>query len=698
VGITDVADLAERDRGSEPNGADPGESMNDESHVTAGPLDRPAVVSVALRLPGADSLSSDRGTPPDRGTPSEPDTNLFDHERFGMTAEEAQRTDTRTRLLLEVVDEALHAAAVPAAQHDTTAVFTEGPTSARQLADRLGLDGPTGTVRVDGPHAVHLGCRALLAREADVVVAAVGDTTGVAAVVLKRLDDATTAGDDVLAVVGDSTTDTGDLVSVVDAIPTLRADTVDAGGLVLAPAPTLPAGPATDHGVVLLDSHHPDTLDADTAALRSLLEAEPGAVADLAARSQRRAHRHGHRRYVSIDGSADLDQRFSPANLRRATRRPPTRPAPVAFAFPGVGSEYVGMGAELARESEVFRASLARTSALAAQAGHPIDHLFTPPEQAATAPAAGIDLKSIVLRARNGPSGTRFDGLPQVHLSLFAVQLAFVDLLASAGVRPDAVLGHSLGEWTAATVAGAVRREDAVGFVAARAALVEQVPGGATIAVADHADAVGPLLAGTGMALAADNGPQDCTVSGLADHAPALAAVLDRADMVYQRLDADTAFHSPHLGGAADALAERLRGARFADPAIPMASGVTGTWLSGARPDADYWRTQLTSPVLFRQALTTVSAKFPVLVEIGPGAIRPWASQTTRGTDAVRTARNSYERVPELDVVERTLAQLWLHGHEPNWPKDPAARPRLPLPIPPPALLRRTRQPSRTED
>jgi acyl transferase domain-containing protein len=697
--------------------------MSDELRAARTPTGRLAVVAAAQRFADADSMSS------------------FDHERFDMSAADAARTDVRQRMLLEVVDEVLHVAAVPAAQYAATAVFVgvgafgesdvDDSGAADLLAGRLGLRGPTATLRVPGATgllAVHRGCQSLLTGAADVVVIAAGAVGlavggGVAAVVVKRLDDAVAAGDDILAVVRDSCDDTTDpaasapvdpceaegLASLVEAVVSLsqdaqdggppRVETVSASGtsIVLEAPPALPPGPDMDRGVVLLASHCLDTLDVDTAAVRSLLVAEPAVVGDLAARSQRRAHRGGYRRYVSVDGVADLDHQFNAANLRRATRRPPARPAPVAFAFPGLGSEYVGMGADLARESDVFRDSLARTAALAAEVGCPIDHVFLPSEQPTSAPAATIDLKQVLRRADTGSGGTSFDDLPQAHLALFAVQLAFVDLLAEAGIRPAAVLGHSLGEWTAATVAGAVRREDAVAFVAARAALVEQAPCGTTIAVADSADAVRSLLDRGAMTLAADNGPQDCTVSGPAEHAVALETRLARADMVYQRLDTGTAFHNAQLATAADALADRLRGARFADPVIPMVSGVTGTWFAGDRVGADYWRAQLTSPVLFRQALTTVSATYRVLVEVGPGTIRPWALQTTPGIDAVRTARHTYDGVRDADVIERALAQLWLHGHEPRWPKDPADRPRLPIAAPPPAQRRHPLQPAGTE-
>ena len=437
--------------------------------------------------------------------------------------------------------------------------------------------------------------------------------------------------------------------------------------LLLEAPPPRPATQAVPRSVLLLSSHRADTLEADTAALHGM------PPEDLAARSQARDHRHPLRRYVA------------PETVE--TRRAPRRPARVAFVFPGVGSEYVGMGAGLARISDRFATSLAETSASAAESGVDLAPVFAPHEG-----QARHDLRRMLGRVEPCSADGPLAGLPARHLALLAVQLAFADMLGEAGVTPAAVLGHSLGEWTAATVAGVLSRADVVHLVAHRARLIEAAPPGVTLAVAAAADAVTSLLGGT-MVLAADNSPNNCTISGTEKDAGAFEARLRDAGITSRRIGGTAAFHSPLLEPAAAALGEALAGVAFAAPGLPVASALSGGWASDL--GAGYWSEQLVSGVRFRAALAAVAARCPVVLELGPGNVRSWTMQVTPGAEAVRTSRLSYEGVPDLAVYEQALARLWLHGHDPKWPGDPAARPHLLPQDPSPALHRRVFDPRR---
>jgi acyl transferase domain-containing protein len=438
--------------------------------------------------------------------------------------------------------------------------------------------------------------------------------------------------------------------------------------VVLEAAPARPVSQALPRAAVLLSSHRLDTLEADTAAVRGMPSE------DLAARSQVRDHRHPLRRYVSLDVVQ--------------TRRTPQRPAPVGFVFPGVGSEYVGMGADLARSSDRFAASLAETTALAAASGVDLEPVF------ATQVAPMADLRRMLGRGEPQPANDALDSLPTRHLALLAVQLAFADLLAEAGVTPSAVLGHSLGEWTAATVAGVVGRADAVRLVALRAQLVDEAPPGVSLAVAAGAEEIVPLLVGT-MVVAADNSPNNCTISGTEEHAGAFETRLRDVGISYRRLRGTAAFHSPLLERAGAGLGEALAGVGFAAPRLPMASALRGDWACDF--GASYWPEQLAAGVRFRSALEAVASRCSVVIELGPGNIRPWMMQVAPAAEALRTSRLSYEGVTDLAVYERSLAGLWLHGHNPTWPGDPAARPHL-LPEPSPTLCRRIFDPRRPVD
>lgn len=441
--------------------------------------------------------------------------------------------------------------------------------------------------------------------------------------------------------------------------------------VVLDRAPEPGARPAARRSVVLLSSHSAAGLDEET---RLVGEAE-AAQQDLAAGSQVRAHRQ-FRRFVEPGGD------LGPKALARRTRRAPRRAEAAAFAFPGVGSDHVGMAADLMSTSEVFRTSLRETAELARAAGVP--GLFPErPDDATAGPRAVVDLR-VVLGRGAAPQSCGFTALPVRHLSLLAVQLAFVDLLASAGIRPAAVVGHSLGEWTAATVAGTVSRADAVRMVARRAELVQSAPAGMTVSVAAGVDEV-RLLLDDGLEIAAVNSPVACVVSGV--DATGFEERLRARGLVHRRLDDRFAFHNRLLATAAETLAGVVEEIEFAEPTIPMASAVTGDWVK--RLDAAYWRSQLTGAVLFQDALGTVARDHTLLVEIGPGNVRPWAAHASPELDTVRTAKSSFEGARDQDVYEQALAELWLHGHEPIWPTPASDRPRRTAWSLPPVLARR---------
>ncbi len=447
-----------------------------------------------------------------------------------------------------------------------------------------------------------------------------------------------------------------------------------------APPERAPAQGGT-RGVVLLSSHRLDTLDADTEHVRDLLGSRPEAAAPLAHRTQRRAHPHRYRRFVRLDGGPGSGVFAAPAG------RVPKRPDKIVFAFPGVGSEYIGMGAGLVKTSAVFRRSIEESVRLAADRGVDISEVFTTAPQPDAEPSHSLDLLRMVRGTGGAQRPGALDSLPGRHLALFAVQLAYVDMFAAAGIRPAAVLGHSLGEWTAATVAGVLRKRDAVELIAKRAELIRESGPGATIAVAAPADEVVPLLNGR-MTLAADNSAQSCTVSGPADAAEEVQRVLDAQGIVFQQIDSGLAFHNDQLSDASVQLREMLRDRSFGTSDIDIASGVTGTWSVGAALDAEYWQRQLTAAVQFRSALRTVAGRYRVLVEIGPGNIRPWAAQTAEGLESIRVARASYEGVPDLTVYEQALASLWMRGHEPIWPSWESASEAIAEPEAAPSLHR----------
>jgi phthiocerol/phenolphthiocerol synthesis type-I polyketide synthase E len=428
-----------------------------------------------------------------------------------------------------------------------------------------------------------------------------------------------------------------------------------------------------ERGVILLSSHSPETLERDIATVHSAVEADDSRLEDIASASLKRAHIFPFRHWLPVDfaqrtvGVGGIGGKRSNEISRRA-------PA-VVFSFPGLGSEHVGMGAELALTSTVFRDSLTATIRLCKDEGVDISHIF---EKPASHPAqdSALTLKSI----RNGSAAANDElpgGLPVAHLALFAVQLAYADMLADSGVIPTKVVGHSLGEWTAATVAGALSRRTAVKLIAQRAVLVAGTTGGVTLAVAADAATVETLLAGA-MGIAAQNSPNSCTVSGPRDALDRVETTLADAGIRFTRLSSEAAFHSDQLIAVSDQLRQIMSAADFGAPQITFISSVSAQVVRHTL-DADYWSTQLVAPVRFEPALRTAITSNSVLVEIGPGTTRQWAMQTMPGVTAVRTSRTSIETTPDAVIFTEALARIWATGISPRWraPLRPHTAPPL---------------------
>lgn len=430
--------------------------------------------------------------------------------------------------------------------------------------------------------------------------------------------------------------------------------------VVLEAAPPRPAPVAESSRLILLSSHHAEALEGDTEAVRALAAERPQAVAGVAARSRTRHHAHPVRRALRVSGEDGAQL------LDLGSRRAPRRAEKVVFAFSGAGSGYVGMGNGLARRYEVFRRTRDDVVRLAAEAGVELGPTFDP---ARGVGACSVDFKRMLA---GGGKGEIAD-VAVTHLSLFAVHMALFDLFADAGVRPAAVLGHSVGEWAAATAAGALERAEAVRLLALRARLIEQAPPGVTLAVGADAQAVAPLL-DEGSVIAADNSPASCLVSALAPSVAALEERMRAAGLVIRRLPTETVFHHPALRDAGLALREAVEGVEMRDPIIPMISTVTGTWVAPGELGGAYWEAQLARPVRFRDALGTVSAGHKAIVELGPGSIRPWVVQAGLQIEALRTLPLSFEGSDDAGVTEQAWAELWMRGHDVRWSADPALR------------------------
>ncbi|MBU3865875.1 acyltransferase domain-containing protein, partial [Streptomyces sp. 4503] len=456
--------------------------------------------------------------------------------------------------------------------------------------------------------------------------------------------------------------------------------------VVLEEAPAAPVTPPSrDPELLLLSSHHPDTLDVDLAALRDHLGENPSRIADAAWTTQTARHRYPHRAYAVVRSPDEVAAAFGGDRLR-IQRGHATADAPeVVFVLPGIGSHYPGMGAELARTEPLFARNLQAVVAVAdTLTDGAVGRSFATEPARPDRQGDRVDLRALLRRGGSAPAPRE---LREVHLSLFCMEHAMARTLMDLGIRPAALLGHSLGEWVAAVLAGVVGPKDAMAAVARRADLVGTAGPGAMLSVLAAAEEV-ERYAVADTWIAAENGPGHCVFSGRPKAVSTLAGRLRAAGFTTLPVDTKHPFHTPQLAGAAALLGEDLRHVDLAPARIPIASSVLGAWLDGEVPEPGYWRDHMVSRVRFRAAAGLVLSRHRVLVEVGPGTARPWIAQADPDAVCVRTVRQSYENAGDRQILLEALGALWAHGVEADWPRlrrAPARRAGLP----PRALQRR---------
>ncbi|XIG73307.1 polyketide synthase [Streptomyces sp. SGAir0957] len=324
----------------------------------------------------------------------------------------------------------------------------------------------------------------------------------------------------------------------------------------------------------------------------------------------------------------------------------------VAFLFSGQGAQQAGTGRVLYERYEAFADALDEVCA------HLDAHLALP-------------LRDVLFAEPDTEEAALLDSTAYTQAGLFAVQVALYRLLESLDVRPDALLGHSVGEIAAAHVAGVLTLEDACELVAVRGRLMGDLPaGGVMISVQAGEDEVTPLLAAHEgrVAVAALNSPQATVLSGDEDAVTAVAAELATQGRKTHRLNVSHAFHSHHMDGMIDAFAAHTGGLRHTEAALPVVSTVTGRPVTADEPfDGAYWVRQVREGVRFHDGVRALEEQgVTTYVEIGPGGVLTALAGDCVDGDAtlVPTLRRDTE---EESSLTSALTRLHTHGHRVDW-------------------------------
>ncbi|MQS14935.1 acyltransferase domain-containing protein [Streptomyces kaniharaensis] len=419
---------------------------------------------------------------------------------------------------------------------------------------------------------------------------------------------------------------------------------------------------ARRHQVLTVSARTAPALEQARAELLGVLaEAGPGDLPDIAHTLQLGRRRHPLR--LSAVGATPEQ---AAAALAAAPARQAAEGSPVAFLFPGQGSQFRGMAADLLATEPRF-ASVVREC---------VEILN---------PLLGVDL--LELLATPAPPGTP-DPLTDTALAqpaLFTVEYALAQWWRGIGVEPSAMLGHSIGEWVAACLAGVFELPDALRLVAARGRLMAGLPSGAMLAV-ELSEAQAAALEGPELSLAAVNAPDRCVLSGTHEAIAAAEARLAADGRSTQRLHTSHAFHSAMLDPIVEQFAELVAQVPRKEPRIPFLSNVTGTWIGAAdATDPRYWARQARGAVRFADGLAAlVTGERPALLEVGPGrSLGRLVAQTAGPGVAVAQAMpHAKEEIPSDAVLLAAAGRLWEAGVALDWTAFAAEEERRPTGLP----------------
>ncbi|HSF41149.1 MAG TPA: SDR family NAD(P)-dependent oxidoreductase [Thermoanaerobaculia bacterium] len=436
------------------------------------------------------------------------------------------------------------------------------------------------------------------------------------------------------------------------------------------PVPSTPSRPAA---LLTLSARTPDALGAMAARLAAHLEAHPElAIADVA--------------YTLHVGRGSFPYRWSASccdpgqavaaltacrdRLTAGERPAAARQRPVIFTFPGQGTRLAARTAGLYQNEPEFRRAIDHGAEL-------------------LRPALGLDLRKLLTPGEEDREAAE-GRLSETWLAqpvLFLVEHALARLLMHWGLKPQGLLGHSLGEYVAACLAGVFSLEDGLRLVTVRGRLMQQLPGGAMLAL-PLAEPEARALAQGELALAAVNGPQRTVLSGPAAAIAEVEETLTRRGVECRRLATAHAFHSAMMEPAVEPLARQLAGVRLAPPEIPFLSNLTGTWIEdGEATDPAYWVRHLRETVRFGDGLAeALRLDAAALVEVGPGRTLSQLARRhpNRQPDhlVVSSLGETAGSTAEVTALLDSLGALWCGGVEPRWQEVHAHERRRRVPLP----------------
>lgn len=425
-----------------------------------------------------------------------------------------------------------------------------------------------------------------------------------------------------------------------------------------------------------------------TRLLSHLTEHPDENLADVAFTLQTGRRVFPHRQVMVCRNGKDAIEALStnaPGRLLTAVQEKQARP--LCFLFPGQGAQYAGMGKQLYATEAVFRDIVDQCAEiLKKHLSRDIRELLFPAEKQ-------------VAKANEQLDQTAF-----TQPALFTIEYALAKLLMAWGLKPDAMLGHSIGEYVAACLADVLSLEDALVLVAARGQLMQEMPKGSMVGVLLPQEEISQILEEVSrlltnvenlmprkklLSLAAINSPSTCVVSGPTTAIGLLERTLETKGVPFSPLRTSHAFHSAMMDPILDQFRTLLKQVKLGPPKIPFISNLTGTWiLASESMSPEYWVSHLRNAVRFADGAGEL-LKNPdnLLVEVGPGRtlatlVAQHPARTPDRTIVSCLPHPKHDPQEDIEFLLGAVGRLWLQGAQVNWTEFYRSENRRRIPLP----------------
>lgn len=455
------------------------------------------------------------------------------------------------------------------------------------------------------------------------------------------------------------------------AVSSLGIGGTNAHAIVEQPPILEPSAEGREHQLLLVSARTPTALDNARARLGEHLRSHPQAhLADVAFTLAMGRRAFSHRSFAVCRDVEEAVAALAPNSGRLHGCDRLATGAEVAFMFPGQGAQHVRMGAGLYENEPVFREVVDRCAEV-------------------LEPELGLDIRG-VMYAEGDDMVAASERLGQTALTqptLFVTEYALARLLMAWGLQPAAMIGHSIGEYVAACLAGVFAEEDALRLVAVRGRLMQELPAGSMLALPLPEHEVAPLLDGK-LAIAAVNSSAATVVSGADDAIDGLRRRLAATGVEGRVLHTSHAFHSPMMDPILDRFTAEAERSRPQPPQLPFVSNLTGTWITDQdAADPRYWSRHLRHAVRFADGVHNLLDRTDrVLLEVGPGTtLRGLARQDAEAeaqSRLVPAMRHPQQQGADLARLLEAVGSCWALGVDVDWPAfyGTERRRRIPLP------------------